>query len=222
MIRLSSRAVERLIVYRRLLAMRSGGQLRYIYSHEIAGLAHVSAVQVRRDLMEAGFSGSPSRGYDVGELLSGIDTILDAPEGTKAVLVGVGNIGRAVLSFLSGRGLKVEVVAAFDNDPAKIERVISGCRVYDVQTLNERVRELGAHIGVIAVPGPQAQAAADALVEVGVTGIVNFAPVPLVVQAGVAIEQVDIMRALEKVAHFAKQEKAREVEAIWKTLPLRK
>jgi redox-sensing transcriptional repressor len=211
MTRLSSRAVERLIVYRRVLAVRGGGQLRYIYSHEIAGLAHVSAVQVRRDLMEAGFSGSPSRGYDVGELLSGIDTILDAPEGTKAVLVGVGNIGRAVLSFLSGRGLKVEVMAAFDNDLAKIDRVISGCRVYDMQTLSERVRELGACIGVIAVPGPQAQAVADALVEAGVTGIVNFAPVPLVVRAGVAVEQVDIMCALEKVAHFAKQEKAREV-----------
>ena len=211
MARLNSRTIERLIVYRRLLSATNGGQMKYVYSHEIAGLAHVSAVQVRRDLMEAGFSGSPSRGYEVGDLLSGIDTILDAPGGNKAVLVGVGNIGRAVLSFLSGRGMKVEVTAAFDNDPAKIDRVISGCRVYDVQMLDERVRELGTRVGIIAVPGPQAQAAADALVEAGVTGIVSFAPVPLLVRAGVAVEQVDIMRALEKVAHFAKQEKAREV-----------
>jgi len=208
MARLNSRTIERLIVYRRLLSATNGGQMKYVYSHEIAGLAHVSAVQVRRDLMEAGFSGSPSRGYEVGDLLSGIDTILDAPGGNKAVLV---DIGRAVLSFLSGRGMKVEVTAAFDNDPAKIDRVISGCRVYDVQMLDERVRELGTRVGIIAVPGPQAQAAADALVEAGVTGIVSFAPVPLLVRAGVAVEQVDIMRALEKVAHFAKQEKAREV-----------
>jgi redox-sensing transcriptional repressor len=100
---------------------------------------------------------------------------------------------------------------AFDSDPSKIGRVISGCRVYDTQTLYERVRELGAEIGIIAVPGPQAQAAADTLVEAGVTGILNFAPVPLSVRAGVHVEQVDIMRAIEKVAHFAKQEKAREV-----------
>jgi redox-sensing transcriptional repressor len=211
MARIPSRTVERLIVYRRLLASRVDGSSRHIYSHELAGMARVSAVQVRRDLMEAGFSGSPSRGYEVDELLGRIDRILDAPEGMRAVLVGVGNIGRALLSFLAGRGLKIEVVAAFDSDAAKIDRVISGCRVYDMQTLPERSLALGARLGVIAVPGPQAQAVADALVEAGVTGILNFAPVPLLVRAGVHVELVDIMRALEKVAHFAKQEKAREV-----------
>jgi len=209
--KLSNKAVERLIVYRRLLASRGEGQSPNIYSHELAGLARVSAAQVRRDLMEAGFSGSPSRGYEVGELLGRIDAILDAPEGTRAVLVGVGNIGRSLLAFLSGRGLKIEIVAAFDSDPAKIDRVISGCRVYDVQTLSERVRTLGAHVGVIAVPEARAQEVADALTESGVTGILNFAPATLSVRTGVYVEQVDIMRAIEKVAHFAKQEKVREV-----------
>ena len=211
MVRLNSKTVERLITYRRLLAARAEGQSQHVFSHELAGLARVSAAQVRRDMMEAGFSGSPSRGYDVDELLGRIDRILDAPEGMKAVLVGVGNIGMALLSFLAGRGGKISVVAAFDNDPAKIDRVISGCRVYDIQTLPERVPALGAQVGIIAVPESQARDAADALVESGVTGILNFAPVPLPVRTGVYIEQVDIMRAIEKVAHFAKQEKVREV-----------
>jgi redox-sensing transcriptional repressor len=209
--RLNSKTVERLITYRRLLASRAEGQSRHVFSHELAGLARVSAAQVRRDMMEAGFSGSPSRGYDVDELLGRIDRLLDAPEGMKAVLVGVGNIGMALLSFLAGRGEKISVVAAFDNDPAKIDRVISGCRVYDIQTLPERVRTLGAQVGIVAVPEFQAKDAADALVESGVTGILNFAPVPLSVRTGVYVEQVDIMRAIEKVAHFAKQENAREV-----------
>jgi redox-sensing transcriptional repressor len=209
--RLNSKTVERLITYRRLLAARAEGQSQHVFSHELAGLARVSAAQVRRDMMEAGFSGSPSRGYDVDELLGRIDRILDAPDGMKAVLVGVGNIGSALLSFLAGRGGKISVVAAFDNDPAKIDRVISGCRVHDIQTLPERVPTLGAQVGIIAVPESQARDAADALVESGVTGILNFAPVPLSVRTGVYIEQVDIMRAIEKVAHFAKQEKVREV-----------
>ena len=89
--------------------------------------------------------------------------------------------------------------------------MISGCRVYDIQTLPERVRTLGAQVGIVAVPEFQAKDAADALVESGVTGILNFAPVPLSVRTGVYVEQVDIMRAIEKVAHFAKQENAREV-----------
>jgi redox-sensing transcriptional repressor len=209
--RLNSKTVERLITYRRLLASRAEGQPQHVFSHELAGLARVSAAQVRRDMMEAGFSGSPSRGYDVDELLGRIDRILDAPEGMKAVLVGVGNIGSALLSFLAGRGGKISVVAAFDNDPAKIDRVISGCRVYDIQSLPERVPTLGAQVGIIAVPESQARDTADVLVESGVTGILNFAPVPLPVRTGVYIEQVDIMRAIEKVAHFAKQEKVREV-----------
>jgi len=208
---LNSRTVERLIVYRRVLGSRGEAGSRHIYSHELAGLARVTAVQVRRDLMAAGFSGSPSRGYEVDQLLGQIDRILDAPDGMRAVLVGVGNIGRSLLAFLAGRGLKIEIAAAFDSDPSKIDRVISGCRVYDIATLPEHVRELGAFIGIIAVPGLQAQAAAEALVDAGVTGILNFAPVPLYVRPGVHVEQVDIMRAIEKVAHFAKQEKAREV-----------
>lgn len=209
--RLNSKTVERLITYRRLLAARAAGLSQHMFSHELAGLARVSAAQVRRDMMEAGFSGSPSRGYDIDELLGCIGRILDAPEGMKAVLVGVGNIGRALLSFLAVRGGKISVVAAFDNDPAKIDRVISGCRVYDMQTMPERVRTLGARIGIVAVPESQARDAADALVESGVTGILNFAPGPLSVKTGVYVEQVDIMRAIEKVAHFAKQEKVREV-----------
>jgi len=155
-------------------------------------------------MMEVGFSGSPSRGYDVAELLARIDCILDAPDGTRAVLVGVGNIGRALLSFLAGRGGRISIVEAFDNDPAKIDRVILGCRVCDIATLPERGRALGARLGIVAVPESQAREVADALVESGVTGILNFAPVPLSVKTGVYVEQVDIMRAIEKVAHFAK------------------
>ena len=203
--RIPGRTVERLIVYRRVLGGQADAGLESVFSHELAALAHVSAVQVRRDLMEAGFSGSPSRGYDVKELLERVDRILDAPEGIKAALVGVGNMGRALLSYFSGRNQKISVVAAFDSDQSKVGRVIAGCRCYPVTSITDKARQLGITLGIIAVPGPQAQLTADALLEAGVTGILNFAPVPLKARAGVFVEQVDIMRAIEKVAHFAKQ-----------------
>ena len=159
------KVVERLVVYRRLLQARVEAEVSYIYSHELAALAHVTAVQVRRDLMVVGNAGNPRRGYDVAELAERIGVILDAPNGQKAALVGVGNVGRSLLTYFSGRNPKITVAAAFDSDPMKIGRVIAGCRCYDIQDLSGWVRELGITIGIVTVPGPQAQAMADTLVD---------------------------------------------------------
>ena len=200
-----------MILYRRALAGKAALRVETVFSHELAAMAHVTAVQVRRDLMDAGFSGSPSKGYNVERLIDHIGLILDAPNGMSAAVVGVGNMGRALLAYFSGRNSKINIVAAFDNDPAKIDRVIAGCRCYDSVELRARVKELGIAVGIITVPADRAQPTADALSDAGVTGILNFAPVPLRVRPEVHVEQVDIMRALEKVAHFAKQEPLKEV-----------
>jgi redox-sensing transcriptional repressor len=205
--RIVGKTVERLIVYRRALAGHDVAAQENIFSHDLAALAHVSATQVRRDLMEIGFSGSTNHGYRVQGLVRKFDRILDAPGGQNAALVGVGNMGRSLLSYLSGRSANITVVAAFDNDPAKIGRVIAGCRCYDITELADRVKELGIRIAILTVPGSQAQTVADALADAGVTGILNLAPVPLGRRPEVHVEQVDIMRALEKAAHFAKQQK---------------
>ncbi len=199
-----ARTVERLIVYRRLLGR---GKRVNVFSHELGQLANVTAVQVRRDLMTAGFSGSPRRGYVVADLMDRLTEILDRPEGHNAALVGVGNLGLSLLSYFSVRHDRIKVAAAFDADPARVCRVVSGCRCYDVRELPVRAAEFDISIGIIAVPAGSAQAAADALVEAGIKGILNFAPVPLRTPPEVLVEQVDIMRALEKVAHFAKRQR---------------
>lgn len=205
------RTIERLIVYRRALAGKAALRVENVFSHELAAMARVTSVQVRRDLMEAGLSGSPSKGYSVERLIDQIGLILDAPNGLNAAVIGVGNMGRALLAYFSGRNSKINIVAAFDNDPTKIDRVIAGCRCYDSVELRAKVKELGIAIGIITVPVDRAQPTVDALSDAGVTGILNFAPVPLRVRPEVHVEQVDIMRALEKVAHFAKQEQSKEV-----------
>jgi redox-sensing transcriptional repressor len=161
--------------------------------------------------MAVGYVGNPKRGYAVRELAEQIAALLEVPGGQNAVLVGIGNMGRALLSYLAGRSSNIVVVAAFDSDPSKIGRVIAGCRCYDVREFGSRARELDVNIGIIAVPGSQAQSVADAMVEARVNGILNFAPVPLRIRRDVYVEQVDIMRSFEKVAHFAKHKKAREV-----------
>jgi len=202
---ISDKTIGRLSLYRRLLRRGIPGGCRYIFSHELAALAGVTAAQVRRDIMNIGYSGNPNRGYDVKELAESIGNFLDAPEGQRAALVGVGNLGRAILAYFSGRRPKLSIAAAFDIDPAKCGKVIHGCRCYSVKELGEVVRGKDITVGIITVPASEAQGTADLLVEVGIKGILNFAPVPLRIPPGVYVEDIDMTMSLEKVAYFARK-----------------
>ena len=175
----------------------------HVYSHELAALAGCTAAQVRRDLMVVVCSGSPSRGYDVRELMEAIGVFLDAPEGQRVALVGVGNLGHAILAFFGGRRPKLSIVAAFDVDPLKVDRVIHGCRCHQFCELEQIVTDEGIEIGIVTVPRDQAQAVADRMARAGIRGILNFAPVPLKVQPHVYVEDIDVSMSLEKVAFFA-------------------
>lgn len=199
------KVVKRLSVYRRLLDRLGQEGTKNVFSHDLASRAGVTAAQVRRDLMTIGFSGSPSRGYDVARMVEKIGEYLDAPQWQSVVLVGVGHVGQALLAYFSGRGPHLAINGAFDADPAKANRVIQGCRCYPVDEMEDRVRQLGAEVGIIAVPGDAAQQTALQLVRGGVRGILNFAPTHLRLPEYVYVENVDITVLLERVAFFARQ-----------------
>jgi redox-sensing transcriptional repressor len=194
--------IGRLSLYRRLLQEHLSTGARQIYSHQLARLAVSTPAQVRRDLMTIGFSGSPRKGYAVEELIDTIQSVLARSVETTVALVGVGNLGRAILAYYANRQ-PVRFAAAFDRAPEKAGRILHGCRCYPVEQMNEVVSREHIHVGVIAVPAPEAQAVADRLVLAGVTGLLNFAPVRLHVPAGMYVENVDLMMALDKVAYYA-------------------
>lgn len=200
----SSRTIGRLSLYRRLLMGLLATGAKNIFSHQLAGRAGCTAAQVRRDLMVVGYTGSPNRGYDVLELVNSIGSFLDHPRGEGTVLVGVGNLGRAILSYFSGRRPKLSIVAAFDNDPTKANRIIQGCRIYPMDDLEKIIREQDIRVGIITVPAGEAQAVADLMGRAGVQGLLNFAPIPLRVPPNVYVEDLDMTMALEKVAYFAR------------------
>jgi redox-sensing transcriptional repressor len=152
--------------------------------------------------MTIGFSGSPRRGYAIPDLLEAVDSVLARSVETCAALVGVGNLGRAVLSYYSNRQ-PIRFTAAFDRDPEKVGRVLHGCRCYPMQELGDVVAREGIRVGVVAVPAPEAQAVADRLVLAGIRGILNFAPVRLRVPTGLYIENIDMTTALDRVAFYA-------------------
>ena len=201
---LAEKQVARLSLYRRQLQEMRTGAPATIYSHDLAMLCGTTAAQVRRDLMTIGFVGSPARGYDVQQLVDAIGRRLDAPGGQRAALVGVGQLGRALIEYFTTRRTNIHIVAAFDIDPEKVRRVIHGCRVWPLDELDRVVREQAISVGVITVPAAAAQAVATSMARAGIRGFLNFAPTPLRMPERTFVEEMDITTSMEKVAYFAR------------------
>ncbi len=200
---LTDKQVGRLSQYRRCLQSLPPGS-ETVFSHRLAFLCGFSSAQVRRDLMAIGFTGSPARGYVVSQLIGAIASCLDAPGGQHAALVGVGNLGRAILDYFALKRPSLSIVAAFDIDPQKADRVLYGCRTYRMDRLAEIVREEKIEVGILTVPGAAAQAAAELLVSVGVRSLLNFAPQALRLPPNCYVEEMDIAASMEKAAYFAR------------------
>lgn len=198
----SQKTIERLIVYRSLLEKLITEHEEYVYSKALATLTGNTAAQVRRDLMSIGFSGNPKYGYDVKGLCQQIKTFLEPKDGIAMALIGVGNLGRAILGYFSTMRPTFRLVAAFDTDENKIGRVISGCRCHHLRDLPNVLTKTPADLGVITVPGSNAQRVADMLIENGVPGLVNFSPEPIKVPTTVHLETINMTLLFEKAAYF--------------------
>jgi redox-sensing transcriptional repressor len=212
---LPDRVIERLIVYRRLLGDWQSARRERIYSHELAALAGVTPAQVRRDIMAVQYIGSPAKGYDVKELAAKISELLRSPTGSAVALVGIGHLGQALMAYFSRGHNQPTAVAAFDTDPAKVNRVLHGCHCHPLTNLEDVVRRQGIRVAILAVPAAAAQEVADRLVDAGIAGILNFAPVHLNVPANVYVESVDIAILLEKVAFFGRSEREQQGVVAW-------
>lgn len=202
--RLPGKTVERLSEYRRtLLGYLSTGS-NYIYSHELAALLHITAVQVRRDLMLIGYASVMKKGYDIKELIATIGDIIDSEDGQNVAVIGMGNLGRAITAYFKGKRSKLNIVASFDNDPKKTGKVISGVKCYPMEQLEEEIKNKNISIALLTIPPDFAKSIAEKTVAVGIKGILNFTTIPLNLPANVFLEEYDMITSLEKVAYFVK------------------
>ena len=200
-----ARTIERMVLYKRLLAdLLSKGQ-KTLFSHQLAALAHNTSAQVRRDLMTIGYGGSPRKGYHIEELIERISDILDSSSDHLIALVGVGNLGSAILSYFTYSHPGLKIVAAFDTDAGKVNREVFGCPCFPIDCFEEKIRQLGVTLGIITVPAAFAQETADRMVASGIKGILTFAPVPLKLPDHVCNDRIDIASALEKLAYFSER-----------------
>jgi redox-sensing transcriptional repressor len=205
--KLPGKTVERLSEYRRQLLGCVAENRNYIFSHDLAALLHITAVQVRRDLMLIGYSSVLRKGYDVRELIDTIGRIIDSAEGLNVAIIGIGNLGRAVTGYFRGKRSKLNVIASFDNDPQKVNKVISGVKCYHTQDMEQIITKLDIRIAILTVPADYARSMVEEVVRFGIKGILNFTTVPLNVPSGVYLEEYDMITSIEKVAYFVKENK---------------
>jgi len=195
--------VVRLPVYRRILSeLLAADEHPNVHSERLAQLAQVNAAKVRKDLSLLGSFGTRGTGYDVAFLLGQIDRALGAQDDWPVVVVGIGNLGTALVNSegFSTRGFRI--LALFDADPAVVGTEVGGMLVRHIDTLAD-VSGLGrSTIGVVATPGAVAQSVTDRLIEVGVSAILNFAPQVLSVPPHVLIRHVDLGTELQVLSFF--------------------
>ena len=201
---LPHKTIERLSQYRRALLLCHENGQSHIFSHEIAKIQHITPVQVRRDLMLIGYSGTLRKGYNIEELIQLIGNIIDSHSGLNVAVVGMGNLGRALINYFQGKRHKLSIAAGFDNNPDKIGNKMSGVPCYTIDSLPEIIKEKNIKIGIITVPASFTTETAEKLVNAGIKGILNYTPKPIEVPPNVYLEEYDMITTLEKVAFYVK------------------
>ena len=193
--------MARLPVYLQILVEQSVAGVENISSDGLAELAGVNAAKVRKDLSYLGSYGTRGVGYEVDYLVYQVRRELGLEHDWPVVIVGAGNLGQALAGYggFGERGFPVGGIV--DIDAGKVDTVVGGARVRHIDDLEKIVQGKQISIGVIATPPLAAQDAADRLVRAGVTSILNFAPVVLVVPPGVTIRKVDLAVELQILSY---------------------
>lgn len=201
---LPEKTVERLSEYRRTLYNCLEDGKTKIYSHELAELHNITAVQVRRDIMFIGYSSARRKGYDIEQLIAVISSIIDQEKPINVAVVGNGNLGRAVSSYFAGKRPNLNLVASFDIDPKVVGSERNGIKCYPISRIHEIISNQNIELAILTVPMQAAQEMAKVLIQTGIKGILNFTTVSLHVPEEIYLEEYDMTTSLEKVAYFVK------------------
>ena len=199
------KTIERLSEYRRTLLNLHAQGISHIFSHVLAGMHGITAVQVRRDLMLIGFSSDTKKGYDVEVLIEFIGSILDSPTPQSVAVIGMGHLGQAITKYFNQKGLNLRIVASFDIDPKKVGKNIDGIPCMHMDDFEKAVEEMDINIIVLSSPTEVASELVVPIINAGIKGVLNFTSKPLNFPRGIVVENYDITTLLEKVAYLVKE-----------------
>lgn len=183
--------IQRLALYLQTLERMARDGMELISSESLAQACDVNASQIRKDLTYFGEFGVRGVGYNIQSLIDSIQQALHIDRPWSCAIVGVGNLGRALLNHREFVQRQYHIVAAFDSDPFKIGTEVSGMEVFCSRRMTEVMEGKNIQIGIITTPPERAQRAAEQLIEAGVKGILNFASIHIFVPEGIVVERVD-------------------------------
>jgi redox-sensing transcriptional repressor len=193
--------VGRVSLYLRQLEAYQRQGCTTVSSSQLGDPLSIKNAQVRKDLAFFGQFGHPGIGYQIDELIAALRHILGIDHDWPLALVGLGNLGRALLRYRGFRSRGFHIVALFDNDESKIGLNFDGLSVEPIESLRKVIALRKVRLAILAVPADAAQRVADLLVASGIRGILNFAPVPLSVPPHVNLVAVDLSIQLENLAY---------------------
>ncbi len=185
-------SLQRLPVYLNYLKTLEKGGDKFISSGAIAHALNLGEVLVRKDLAYTSAQGRTRVGYVLSELISALEDYLGCNDKKNAILIGAGELGYAILCYGGFKNYGIDLVAAYDNNPEKIGKSVSGKPIRDVLSLAEDVKKMEVKLAVICVPAQYAQEVCDRLVASGVKAMLNFAPVILQTPEGFSVINMDV------------------------------
>jgi redox-sensing transcriptional repressor len=194
--------IKRLSLYSRVLQNLEILDRDKVSSRELATRLGLNSAQVRKDLAYFGQFGVPGLGYYVSDLRQNIKRILGTDRGVRLALVGVGNLGTALMSYGGFSRQGFQIVAAFDSDKRKVGSVKAGVAIHDVGDLETVIRTEHVDIAVLAVPADHAQSVCDLIVRAGIIAILNFVPIHLHVPDNVKVHYVDLSIEIESLSYY--------------------
>jgi len=193
--------VGRLPLYLRALTQMQVEGKEITSSQELGERLGISSAQIRKDLSQFGEFGKQGTGYNIGYLGDQLKTILKVDRVWDVVLVGVGDLGRAVANYAGfvDRGFNIQAV--FDNNPKKIGKQAGEFNIRDAAELSSEIQSSGIQVAMLAVPSNQAQEVADQLVEAGIRAILCYAPTSINVPATVRVQYIDPVLHLQHMTY---------------------
>ncbi len=196
--------VSRLPLYYRILSLLEEEKKAVVSSQELGARLQLTPAQIRKDLSYFGRFGKQGKGYNVKRLLQELKKILGLDREWGMAVVGVGKLGRALLGYGAFPAQGFRIVAAFDNDPAKVGRKMGNVTVQEISELPSTLAGKRIHIGIVAVPPSEAQAVINQLISYGVTAILNYAPAHAQVPNSIQLRDVDPVMALQGMTFYLK------------------
>ncbi|MEY2465964.1 MAG: redox-sensing transcriptional repressor [Verrucomicrobiota bacterium] len=196
------KTIYRLSVYLRCLARLKDNNIQTVSSEALAKVAGVKSTQLRKDLAYFGQFGTRGLGYDVAELSKMITDELGTTSLQPVILVGVGNLGLALLSYRGFEKEGFEIVAAFDAEPKRRRDKKIAQPLLGMDEMRDFIRKYNVKMAILSVPAAAAQEVVNQLIEAGVVGILNFSPIVLSVPEEVMVNNVNLAIELENLSYF--------------------